>query len=1083
MGNIYAGSISTDGKDNSSSIPATVTMIDMEDDYKMGEFYACGALQTPVDSNHLFDMDYVVAPPTPSTEHFPVTGDVTFNLYYTSTSMVDGTTGGTKNATVTYTANGNLNEGLTLKNLSSLTVGSGGNLTPTVDSVLDDSTKLAVSPSSVLNLTNLTSPVFSSFQGGGDLVLGQTQTLTISGSVSGTTRIGIGAIQVSGSRDVPKIGHTYISAPNSTDGNFELICQGNNLDMKLVRDSRGNWTAEKDSPEEKPPSKLVSFAPEDVHVTGGDDRSEIFIPLNTVYSGDPLDWESIRLAIRINDVDAILSSNETVGDGYKTDDLYVTVRTTYDGDELLAYHGGNPLFTPVSDGVYRIEITVPGAYTDSAADLSASCTLTVGDNVTPPPTSISVPVAKTGLKWTGAEQTGVEEKAGYTLTGHKGTDVGSYTAVATLKSGCQWSDGSTDAKNIPWSIAKADGPAAPAGLSAAAPTAAGASNGKILGVTPDMEYASQANFSDARPCTGTEIASLSSGTYFVRLRATQTHEAGTSASITVPDFNAPTVTSIRVNSTGHKTSYKLNSKLDVTGLTIEAAYSDQSTKTVPVTEQMVSGFDSSSAGRKTLTVTYEGTHTTYVVEVAAAEQPDPPEKPDPSHTHAWSSSWYNNSNYHWHECSAKDCPITKNSEKAGYGAHTASAWITDRVATSSQAGRRHKECTTCGYEMERETIPATGGGSSGGGSYGGGGSSWNTNTNTQKNPDGSTTTIKTNETTGTVTTTTKWPDGSQTVVEKAKDGTVTSTETAKDGSVATTVQNPDGSSRTIVTRADRVAAETNVDRWGKAEAQVRVPARVTQEAQRGGKAILLPVPEIPVTREGSISISVQTSSKQAVKVEVPVAQPGPGTVAVIVHPNGVEEIVKTSVLTQQGVLLEVPDRAVVKVKDNSKYFSDTNSHWAKDAIDFVSARELFYGETVSSFAPNNGMSRAMLMTVLARLDGADTAQGETWYAGSMEWAVSHGISDGSNPEGVITREQLVSMLHRYAGSPTADSKTLPFSDAQLISSYAQEPMRWAVEQGILHGCGNGLLAPNGSATRAEVAAVLMRFIDLLNQTA
>ena len=1089
MGNVYAGSISTDGTDNSSSIPATVTMINMGNDYKMGEFYACGALQSPVDDNHWFDKDYTVAPPTPSIERFPVTGDVTFNLYYTSTSMVDGATGGGKNAAVVYTAAGNPNETLTLKNLSSLTVDSGGNLTPTVDSVLDDSTELAVSSSSVLNLTKLADPVFSSFQGGGDLVLGKDQTLTISGSVSGTTGIGIGAIQSSGSKDVPKIGHTYISAPNSADGNFELICPSSNPNLKLVRDDAGDWTVEDDSSggEEKPPSKLISLDPKDTHVTAENDKSEIFIPLKTVYSGDPLDWENIRLAVRVNGIDAVFSSHnfdDVERDGYKTDDLFIEVGATEDGDELMVYHGGNPLFTPISDGVYRIEITVPGAYTASGMDLSASCTLTVGGNVAPPPTSIAVPAAKTGLKWTGAEQTGVEEGAGYTLAGHKGAAVGSYTAVATLEPGYVWSDGTATAKDIPWRIDKADGPAAPTRLSAAAPTSPGGADGKILGVTAEMEYAPRADFSGALACTGSEVINLAPGTYFVRLRETQTHQAGAPASITVPDFNAPTVDSIRINSTGHKTSYTVGSPLDVAGLTIEAAYSDQSTRTVPVTEHMVSGFDSSTAGSKTLTITYEGRQAAYEIEVVEAEQPDPPEEPDPSHTHDWSTVWYNNSDHHWRECRAQGCPIAGDSEKEGYGAHTAGGWITDQAATSTQPGSRHRQCTTCGYVMVREIIPATGGSSSGGSSSGGsssgGSSSGNVSTSTQKNPDGSTTTTKTDRNTGTVTTTTKRPDGSQTVVEAAKDGTVTTTEKAKDGSSVKTVQNPDGSSKTTVNRADKVASETSVDRRGKAESQVKVPAQVTQAAQRGDKAVLLPVPEMPVTRGGSISITIQTSSKQPVKVEVPVAQPGPGAVAVILHPNGVEEVVKTSALTPQGVLLTVSDGAVVTVRDNSKYFSDVDGHWAKDAISFAAARELFQGETASTFAPNDVMSRAMLMTVLASLDGADTSSGGTWYAGGVEWAVAHGISDGSNPEHAITREQLAAMLYRCAGSPRADSKTLAFSDAQSVSGYAQEAMCWAVERGLLCGYGNGLLAPKDSATRAEVAAVLKQYIGLMN---
>ncbi|MDE7004373.1 MAG: S-layer homology domain-containing protein [Oscillospiraceae bacterium] len=718
MGNVYAGSISTDGDPNESSIPATVTMIGTS---KAGDFYACGALETYVPGDEMLNPNYEVAPPKPSTERFRVTRDVTFNLYYTSTSMVDGATGGDKNAAVVYTGKGNLNDGLTLDNLSSLTVGSGEELKPKTGSSLDGA-ELVVPASSVLHLTNLTNPVFAGLQGGGDLVLDQNQTLTINGSVSGKTRIGIGNIFNGASTTAPALGHVYVSAPQSADGDFELICQGNNLDIKLVRDSSGDWTAQKDSPEEKPPSKLVSLAPGNVQLTSEESADSaidgISIPLNTVYTGDELSIDTIPLIIHVKDNgETQVSQDEAYGYCYETNDLRIFTGDTGggNGEELWVYsklnNGPDP--APVPDGVYQFEITVPGAYTASGKNLSTSCTLTVGNNVTPPPTTIPVPTANTGLKWTGGEQTGVEEGTGYTLTGHKGTNVGSYTATATLKSGYVWNDGSTTAKSISWSIAKADGPAAPTSLSAVPPTSAGGADGKILGVTAAMEYASHADFSDAQSCTGTEIVNLTPKVYFVRLRSTQRHEAGAPASITVPDFDEPTVVSIRVNSAGHKTNYELNSPLDVTGLTIEAVYSDQSTQTVPVTENMVSGFDSSTAGSKPLTITYEGRQTTYTVEVAAAEQPGP------NHIHDWSASWSSDSRYHWHDCQAEDCPIEENREKEGYGSHNAGPWITDQAATSSRPGSRHKECTVCRYVTVRETIPATGGGS---GSSGGGGS-------------------------------------------------------------------------------------------------------------------------------------------------------------------------------------------------------------------------------------------------------------------------------------------------------------------------------------------------------------------------
>lgn len=1083
-GNIYAGSISADGQPNQSSIPATVTMVGTS---KMGEFYGCGALETPVDDNQMLNPSYQVPPPKPSTKDFPVTGDVTFNLYYTSTSMVDGATGGGKNAAVVYTSTANHypNSGLTLKNLSSLTVGSGENLIPTAESSLVN-TELVVPASSILNLTNLANLEFASLQGGGDLVLGKEQTMTINGSVSGTTGIGIGSISNEASTTAPELGHAYVRAPNSADGNFELICPSSNPNLKLVRDNAGTWTV---SDKSIGADLVRDFVFTDTNITISSDQQAEFSLDVTSNSGKPLYLEFIPVDITINGRQAIRTEAQT-GDG----DTYYMYKDQQGYLKLLESSANTLYVTPDTDwghadSPYTISVTVPAKYTEGNKNITCAATLTVttsgGETPDPLPTSIAVPAAKTGLKWTGAEQTGVEEGAGYTLAGHKGAAVGSYTAVATLEPGYVWSDGTATAKDIPWRIDKADGPAAPTRLSAAAPTSPGGADGKILGVTAEMEYAPRADFSGALACTGSEVINLAPGTYFVRLRETQTHQAGAPASITVPDFNAPTVDSIRVNSTGHKTSYTVGSPLDVSGLTIEAAYSDQSTRTVPVTEHMVSGFDSSTAGSKTLTITYEGRQAAYEIEVVEAGQPDPPEEPDPSHTHDWSTVWYNNSDHHWRECRAQGCPIAGDSEKEGYGAHTAGGWITDQAATSTQPGSRHRQCTTCGYVMVREIIPATGGGSSSGGSSSGGSSSGgsssgNVSTSTQKNPDGSTTTTKTDRNTGTVTTTTKRPDGSQTVVEAAKDGTVTTTEKAKDGSSVKTVQNPDGSSKTTVNRADKVASETSVDRRGKAESQVKVPAQVTQAAQRGDKAVLLPVPEMPVTRGGSISITIQTSSKQPVKVEVPVAQPGPGAVAVILHPNGVEEVVKTSALTPQGVLLTVSDGAVVTVRDNSKYFSDVDGHWAKDAISFASARELFQGETASTFAPNDLMSRAMLMTVLASLDGADTSSGGTWYAGGVEWAVAHGISDGSNPERAITREQLAAMLYRCAGSPRADSKTLAFSDAQSVSGYAQEAMCWAVERGLLCGYGNGLLAPKDSATRAEVAAVLKQYIGLMN---
>ncbi len=977
MGNVYAGSISTDGRPNGSSIRATVTMTGTS---KAGTFYACGALETFVSDDGMMNPNEDVAPPTPSPTTYCVTGDVTFNLYYTSTSMVNGDTGSGKYAAVVYTGNGSLNEGLTLKNLSSLTVDSGGNLTPTADSNLV-STYLAVSSSNVLNLTKLTNLKFASLQGGGSLVLGKDQTLTIDGSVSGTTKIGISGIFSGASTATPELGRVYVNAPQSADGDFELICPSTKPNLKLVRDNGGKWTVEDDSPggEEKPPSKLVSFAPENVRLTSQQsaDSAEdgILIPLHTAYSDEPLDLED---ALRISVNSHVAQIKQDPNDDwsyYEAVGLRIYVGDTGDGDELIICDGSNPYTDPVVDGIYQFDITVPGTYTASGKDLSASCTLTVGDNVTPPPTSISVPVAKTGLKWTGGEQTGVEEGTGYTLTGHKGTAVGNYTAIAALEPGYQWNDGTTAAKDIPWSIAKADGPAAPTGLSVDPPTSAGGADGKILGVTVAMEYAAQADFSDARNCTGTEIANLTPRTYFVRLRETQTHEAGAPASITVPDFNAPIVVSIRVNSAGHKTSYELNSPLDVTGLTIEAVYSDGSTQTVPVTKNMVSGFDSSTAGSKTLTVTYEGRQTTYVVEVAATEQPGP------NHTHDWSTSWSGDSRYHWHDCQAKGCPATENREKESYGSHNAGAWITDQAATSSQPGSRHKECTVCSYVTVRETIPATGGGPSGGGSY--------------------------------------IPPTYRPDVPQPSEG----------GSVSVSPSSPK--------RGDTVTVKPRPDNGYEVD-------KITVTDQNGK-----PV-EVTVKPDGTYTFK---------------------------QPNG-------------KVKIEVTYKSV-NTPWSSPFTDVSEGDWYYEAVQFVQAEGLMNGCGSGNFAPNAQLSRAQLAQILFNKKGRPEVDylsdfsdvwGEAWYTEAVRWAASQGIVGGYGngtfgPNDPITREQLAVMLWRYSGSPAAASKELYFSDEGEIGGFALEALRWAVENGILNGSGDGRLGPQGQASRAQVAQMLKNFIE------
>ena len=155
--------------------------------------------------------------------------------------------------------------------------------------------------------------------------------------------------------------------------------------------------------------------------------------------------------------------------------------------------------------------------------------------------------------------------------------------------------------------------------------------------------------------------------------------------------------------------------------------------------------------------------------------------------------------------------------------------------------------------------------------------------------------------------------------------------------------------------------------------------------------------------------------------------------------------------------------------------------WYYSAVKYVTVNGLMNG-TGKGFEPNLATSRAMIWTILARMSGADTASDGEWYAAAQQWTVANGVSDGTMPNGTITREQLAAMLYRYAVSKgmvkapaTADLSA--FADAGRVSSYAVEAMQWAVSTGLMNGM-DGKLASQGSATRAQVATMLMRFAEL-----
>lgn len=304
-----------------------------------------------------------------------------------------------------------------------------------------------------------------------------------------------------------------------------------------------------------------------------------------------------------------------------------------------------------------------------------------------------------------------------------------------------------------------------------------------------------------------------------------------------------------------------------------------------------------------------------------------------------------------------------------------------------------------------------------------------TETTTTTNPDGTTTTTVTDKKTGESTSTTEGANGT-TVVEK----------TDASGNTTTKVTVPEG-------------AATN------AGTPVEIPAAVE------------------VTKGKEVSISAPAGTI----VAIPAAADA-GNVAVIVHADGTETVIPMSLVEGGKAIVKLDGDETIRIVDNAKVFSDVPAeHWAADDIDFASSHEIFKGiGNGDTYEPETALTRNMMMTVLARTDGADTSDSDPWYAKGQQWAVDNGVSNGLWGEDSITREQLVTMLFNYANKSGMDTSARAdlsgMENADAVSDWATEAVQWAVAEGILKGVDNTDLAPQGLATRAQAAAFMQRYV-------
>lgn len=325
------------------------------------------------------------------------------------------------------------------------------------------------------------------------------------------------------------------------------------------------------------------------------------------------------------------------------------------------------------------------------------------------------------------------------------------------------------------------------------------------------------------------------------------------------------------------------------------------------------------------------------------------------------------------------------------------------------------------------------------------------------------------------------------------------------GSVTVAVKAPSDVSQVAVSLpasavadlADKTDAALNIE---TPVASVTIPNDSLAELSTGSQALSVTAAK---NENNTVSITVAKDGETVDKVSgglkatIPLEESTPGTVAVLVNPDGTETIIKKSIASDGSVSLPLDGSATVKFVDNSQPFQDTQDHWAKSSIDFVSSHDLFNGTGNGNFSADRAMNRAMLVTVLHRLEDTpaggnvsfdDVAEGQ-YYSVAVAWASSSGIvtgtGDGFSPDGDVTREQIAVFLFRYAkviGVNTSGQGSVDrFDDSGSVSTWAEDAMSWAVGTGVISGTSGNRLDPNGSATRGEVATMLMRFVGYLNK--
>ena len=750
-------------------------------------------------------------------------------------------------------------------------------------------------------------------------------------------------------------------------------------------------------------------------------------------------------------------------------------RVEYYVDKLLAegyaFYSGDNTAMVFQDYVSAQICTVKSenASSELEGEVSISGDLTYGETLTAEITGLPPAGAVLTYKWyrcddgrgSGAALVGSGKT--YQLTA---ADIGKYISVTVTAA-----DLSGSLKDITAAaVEKAANPDKPTGLTAVDGT--GVKDGKITGVTSAMEYADNANFAGAKNCTGSEITGLAGGEYYVRYKETATHKAGPAVAIFVG--TKTTVETLTVNGVKIVENHEYNESASVQNLSFDPVnsiltaygaeinaeqfeltgsvtlrFTGTQNKITGLSENIVPGGELSIQGTCSLTLERDAGSLVYetVGELTVGGR---------------AYRFYGSVNGGWAGIVYEG---NKGTVSGNYALCSAAATINagDTLTIPEGAVLTNNITLTNNGTLIIEDMDSI----AGSGSIVGG-------TNIILDPGAAMLEISTPDN--------AVFDGSTDYAQQVSLGlkdkiVIQGAEFSFDASAWTRRITRNGE---VVSSA--VSDGVYIVTYSRDGATIG-PVSFSVTRIELPDTITYPI-EVVSTEHGSVSASVNWAEAGS-KVTLTVTPDDGWKLDSLSATDAKGGKLSLTALGGGKYSFTMPSAKVtvkaVFTSGAAPVFSDVPAgSWYYDAVAYVSENGLMNGVDAGTFDPNGTLTRAMVWTILARLEGVDTEGGASWYAKAQAWAMESGVSDGEDPMGAITREQLVTMLWRYSGAPGVEL-LLTAPDAGKISSWAMDAMRWAVSEGITEGDETGAVNPTGSATRAEAAAIFMRFAEGLEK--